>query len=1446
VSDDKPSQRPQPNRVPITGDPTQPIKLVRMKPPESKPGRDDPTPTVMTGPGADAAPAPAAPDGGWTGADKTVVTPAPAPVAATAQPAAADDGWTGSDKTVVTPTPASAEGWTGNDQTMLGVAAPAPAPAAAGDSGWTGGEATQLGITAGSMPVLRQEGSSTTGGKPKESTRSGSRTTSPTLEDGWHLKGRQGPLTGRSLGDFEIGGVLGEGGMGVVYRAKQVSLKRRAALKVLPSNLAADLRLRGRFEAEARIASLLETEHVVKVYGAGTATDPQQGEVLYFAMEFVEGTDLTAIIHEKRDKKEPFTPEEAAGYIIQAARGLAEAGKRDIVHRDIKPANLMVTTKGVVKIADFGISKMAGEHGLTMTGTTVGTPAYCSPEQGRGDTVSPRSDIYSLGIVFYELLAGAKPFDGTSANALIYQHNYQEPKLITEIRPDLPEAYQAVCMKCLMKDPEKRYADAAELVADLERVRDGNMSMTALFQAKFGTGADAAMAKYLGVKKRRWVPWTIAAGVILSVAAIGSYVYLQGEETRNEIAKQEKKKLDDNLKLRKDRLKVLDEVKPIPASASEDVAFLRANEKGNVDVPRYQKKIDRVAALKSGKELSALKAVVGLPSAAVTEAAVAPLDELVKAVSREDADVAGLLAKVDGAKARIADLRAALARDFPAQDQLKQSHVLATESARAELAELAGEQDREVIDRKNVVAAFRAMVDELGKDLTALDRAETTLSTGALDAYAKSLDVYASKVGDDDAGRRWSARIAQGRARIAALRESLGKLIADKAIEVNIERVEAMKAELQPLIGASDVLVGEAAAYAAKGRAAINALRSQLKSGLADDKHDQSDKELASLGEDLDAFTALVKRDDVDTPKFRQGLRQEQALVASAEATLAESERIDPKAWKAKDRISYAAALEAQDRRGLVAAANRNRIEGRLRDHDVEVQRLRNDINAYKDAKDKSITEDETSLANIDALQAIVGPDDADVRYWRTQLVAYFPIVDRLKVLDARAPVPSTAGADLDALARIVPATSDRLQRWRAKFQRVTALQRDLEPLGAVGPMPPDALAKAKQLVAEVGEGDAQAVARLAKAEKVTALRASLAGRLGTGPGSRAAQNFVLDPKDGGPVRTAQEVADLVANIGLIENDVQWWQYRVQVLRGPGKPAWANEGYDRDQFGLYADLRLSGLDKQVQRFRYIPAGTFSLGSPANEAGREADESLVPEVTLTKSFWMADGEVTQALWKVVMGVNPSRFANAPDADNLPVERVSWKDADAFCAKLKAAIERQDGGQVTVSLPTEAQWEYACRAGVDAPYATYDKDGNGGRLDPASLSSAAWFGLRDGPRGVRRRDPNRFGLFDMHGNVWEWCQDRYWTYSAARDVDPVGAQEETYVVRGGSWADPADKLRAANRVALDPNLRTLYVGLRVVIAATWPQDKAPARPGSEQAAPATGQAAAPSAQ
>ena len=325
-------------------------------------------------------------------------------------------------------------------------------------------------------------------------------------------------------GDFEIGTLLGRGGMGAVYRGRQISLDRPVAIKVLPANLSENPSFRQRFQLEAKAVAQISSPHVVGVYYAGV----HEGHH-YFAMEYVEGQDLSVKV---RDGFNP-THREALDLVAQAARGLAVAGELGIVHRDIKPANMMVTKKGLVKLMDFGLVRVARaeETGLTMAGTIMGTVSYFSPEQGRGERCDCRTDIYALGVVFYELLTRRLPFTGGDATSVIYQHIHQSPKPPKEIDPSIPEGYQAVVLKCIQKDPDHRYQTASDLLKDLDALANGLDPATAFNDLKaLRAGGTLVKKQAFGAENggRRWL-W--AAGLAVMVGAgIGGFVFVQSPQ----------------------------------------------------------------------------------------------------------------------------------------------------------------------------------------------------------------------------------------------------------------------------------------------------------------------------------------------------------------------------------------------------------------------------------------------------------------------------------------------------------------------------------------------------------------------------------------------------------------------------------------------------------------------------------------------------------------------------------------------------------------------------------------------------------------------------------------------------------------------------------------------------------------------------------------------------
>jgi serine/threonine protein kinase len=276
-------------------------------------------------------------------------------------------------------------------------------------------------------------------------------------------------MIGQTVSHYKILEKLGEGGMGVVYKAEDTSLKRTVALKFLPLEFTNDQAARERFFHEAQAASALEHTNICSVHELG-----EHDGRTFLVMGFYEGETL-----KEKIERGPLKIEAAIEFTIQIARGLARAHEAGIVHRDIKPANLIVTTRGEVKILDFGLAKLAGRTLLTRTGSTLGTAAYMSPEQARGESVDHRTDIWSLGVVLYEMIAGHRPYRSDYEQALIYQIINAEPEPLANVRPKTPAGLAQIVGRALEKQPTERYQTMGLLLEDLAAVSEGLRPVTA-------------------------------------------------------------------------------------------------------------------------------------------------------------------------------------------------------------------------------------------------------------------------------------------------------------------------------------------------------------------------------------------------------------------------------------------------------------------------------------------------------------------------------------------------------------------------------------------------------------------------------------------------------------------------------------------------------------------------------------------------------------------------------------------------------------------------------------------------------------------------------------------------------------------------------------------------------------------------------------------------------
>lgn len=340
--------------------------------------------------------------------------------------------------------------------------------------------------------------------------------------------------TDEYLGTYRVLGLLGKGAMGTVFKAYDESLDRLVAIKVLSRELSADADTVERFRREARAAAALSHPNIVHVYAIG-----KDGEREFFTMEYVEGKSLGELVRQGVR----LSPGKVVEYILQAARGLEAAAKKGIIHRDVKPSNILLGNDGVVRLADFGLSKVVkADASMTATGVVVGTPFYMSPEQGKGHALDYRSDIYSLGATMYHLLTGKPPFNGTTPLEVLLKHVTEPLTIPPEIEDDLPAEVVRIIRKMMAKDRDKRYSTYAELIADLEAARPRPLVFAGAWVRAFALAMDmflcfslalllstAAMFAFTALARPHGIPYRILVGfgllpVIFFAVFLVSYV----------------------------------------------------------------------------------------------------------------------------------------------------------------------------------------------------------------------------------------------------------------------------------------------------------------------------------------------------------------------------------------------------------------------------------------------------------------------------------------------------------------------------------------------------------------------------------------------------------------------------------------------------------------------------------------------------------------------------------------------------------------------------------------------------------------------------------------------------------------------------------------------------------------------------------------------------------
>jgi eukaryotic-like serine/threonine-protein kinase len=327
----------------------------------------------------------------------------------------------------------------------------------------------------------------------------------------------QEPLKIPDIGKYHILELVGEGAMGVVYKARDSVLDRTVAIKVMNEAIARQDELRTRFLREAQAAASLQHPNVVSIYDLGEVDGH-----LYIAMEFVQGADLEALM----DAHEPLSLQQKLDIIIDVLTGLTFAHKRGIVHRDIKPANIRIAEDGRAKLMDFGVAHLTSSK-LTSTGASLGTPVYMSPEQITGGKATPATDVFAVGSVLYELLTGTKPFDAPTLQGLFYKILTEKPKPLRDAMPGLPTALDHIVEKAMAKDAPKRYQSALDMANDLSGVRAMLSGPSYPTSVSLSATVEHAIRRSTRAARVRTVRRELIAGGVVAAVAVAVLAWTQ-------------------------------------------------------------------------------------------------------------------------------------------------------------------------------------------------------------------------------------------------------------------------------------------------------------------------------------------------------------------------------------------------------------------------------------------------------------------------------------------------------------------------------------------------------------------------------------------------------------------------------------------------------------------------------------------------------------------------------------------------------------------------------------------------------------------------------------------------------------------------------------------------------------------------------------------------------
>ena len=1185
-----------------------------------------------------------------------------------------------------------------------------------------------------------------------------------------------------SMGQYVLLEKLGAGGMGQVFKAYHPSMDRTVAIKVILTKGKIDEESVRRFEREVKAAAKLSHPNIITVYDAGNANGRH-----FMVMELVKGKDLNVIVQQRGG----LSVTETINYIKQVARGLAFAHENGVIHRDIKPANLFLDVKGNVKILDMGLAKISArenEETLSMlTGTTaiMGTVDFMSPEQGLSSRdVDARADIYSLGATLYYFLTKKVMYEGDTAFAKVIAHSESPIPSLKAIRPDVSDNLDLVYTKMVAKQVEDRYQSMLELIQDLDAIEKGSAStknlteLSTIYSLRNELGEmdvsrvsskkavqSSKSNKTIVEKDYKFALIATGIGVVLSGIVALAFILGRSSNSQSEVAF---KSNSANEKV--EFVTSNDSAKGIPTEGNLLVAPFteaEAKEMQKEVAKSLQKEVDEKEDLGKGIKLDLVlipagKFLMGSPTTEV------------------------------GRKNDETQHQVTLTKPFymgkyeVTQEQWKEvmgnNPSLSVKGSKLPVTDVSWDDCQEFIKKLNAKTngSYR---------LPSEAEWEYACRAGTITAYSFGDNLTKNEANVKDSSAKLVGSYKPNAFGLYDMHGNVCEWCEDWKTDYLEESVTDPKG---PGTGGRRVLRGGSFWWEGSRRS-----------------FSRSDFPSASRNFDF-GFRLARTVDFKTTVATPTAPKPDPAVVMPATVNLLVAPFTEAKAKEVQKEVAKSLQKEVEDKADLGKGI---KLEMVL----IPAGKFKMGSPASEPGRQPNETQHEVTLTKPfyigkyevtqDQWQSVMGSNPSS----RTK-GAKLPVTDVswndcqefIKKLNAKTDgcyiLPTeaeweyacragttTAYSFGDSLTNIIVRPSIDANINGSTIKEVGSFKPNAFGLydmhGNVWEWCEDWKADYPAGLVTNPKGPATGDSRVLRGGSfdfnVSLARSSYrfnstpSTQLYYGLGFRLAR--IVDFKTAVATLTAPKPDPAVV---MPTSD--------KLLIAPFTEAKAKEAQKEVAKSLKKEVEeKEDLGKGIKLdMVFIPAGKFMMGSAASETGRGSNETQ-HEVTITKPYYMGKYEVTQEQWEAVMGSNPTPSYHK--GANFPVGFVSWENCQEFIKKLNA---KTNGGY---RLPTEAEWEYACRGGATTKYSF----GEGITKKDADYDGSS-------PKLVGSYKPNAFGLYDMHGLMWEWCEDWYGTYPLGTITDPKGPQNgEDRVLRGGSHRHYASLARSSYRDGEPPS-------------------------------------------